>query len=117
MATTDFSAKVIKFIQQVPMGKVATYGQIAKLAGKPQGSRGVSWILHSSSRTHSLPWHRILNSKGYISFPVGSAEFKKQKKLLQSEGVEFDGNHQIDLQQFQWKKNPPKPKSQIKMFS
>jgi methylated-DNA-protein-cysteine methyltransferase-like protein len=73
--------------------------------------------LHSSSKAYNLPWHRILNSTGLISFPVGSAEFKKQKKLLLGEGVEFGENHQIDLQQFQWKKNPPKAKSQIKMFS
>lgn len=99
-----FSKKVISLISQVPRGKVATYGQIAKLAGKPQGSRGVSWILHSSSKAHQLPWQRILGSTGKISFPPGSAEFKKQKRLLISEGVEFDGDDTIDLTKFQWKK-------------
>lgn len=101
---SPFTAKVIALIKQVPSGKVATYGQIAKLAGKPQGSRGVSWILHSSSKAHKLPWQRILNSKGKISFPVGSAEFKKQKQLLVKEGIEFNDNHEIDLKKFLWKK-------------
>lgn len=99
-----FSKKVLHLLQQVPKGQVATYGQIANLAGKPQGSRGVSWILHSSSDAYKLPWQRILNSKGRISFPVGSAEFKKQKRLLIQEGVEFNDNDEVDLKKFQWNK-------------
>lgn len=119
-STSPFSKKVIQLILAVPKGKVATYGQIAKLAGKPQGSRGVSWILHSSSKAHDLPWQRILNSKGMISFPVGSAEFKKQKQLLVKEGIEFNEAHQIDLKKFQWNKKPTakKPaKNKPKLFS
>lgn len=108
---SPFTAKVIALIKQVPAGKVATYGQIAKLAGKPQGSRGVSWILHSSSKAHELPWQRILNSQGKISFPVGSAEFKKQKRLLIKEGIEFDDSDKIDLVRFLWKKKAVAKKS------
>ena len=117
---SDFSKKVIALIQKIPKGNVATYGQIAKLAGKPQGSRGVAWILNSSSEAHKLPWHRVLNSKGMISFPVGSASFKKQKKLLLSEGIEFDKNNAIDMNQFQWKKQPTvrkAAKNKPRMFS
>lgn len=106
-AVSPFSKQVMALIRKVPRGKVATYGQIAKLAGKPQGSRGVSWILHSSSAAHKLPWQRILNSKGMISFPVGSAEFKKQKQLLLQEGVEFGDGGAVDLKRFQWKKKAP----------
>lgn len=109
-----FFQKVIKLISQVPKGKVATYGQIAKLAGKPQGSRGVSWILHSSSKAHKLPWQRILGSSGTISFPVGSADFKKQKKLLISEGIEFNEKHEVDLKKYQWKKKAVAPKRSTK---
>lgn len=103
-AQSAFATKVIELILKVPKGKVATYGQIAKLAGKPQGSRGVSWILHSSSKAYKLPWQRILNSQGKISFPVGSAEFTKQKRLLVSEGIKFDEQNQIDLKTYQWSK-------------
>ena len=99
-----FSKKVIELILKVPKGQVATYGQLAKLAGKPQGSRGVSWILHSSSKAYKLPWQRILNSQGRISFSVGTAEFIKQKRLLVSEGSVFDERNRIDLKKFQWSK-------------
>ena len=101
---TEFSAAVIALILKVPAGKVATYGQIAKLAGKPQGARGVAWILNSSSGAHKLPWQRILNSSGKISFPVDSPEYRKQRKLLEKEGIEFGDKGQIDLKKFQWKK-------------
>ncbi|UXR65957.1 MGMT family protein [Bdellovibrio bacteriovorus] len=119
-ATTDFSKKVLSFIKKIPRGKVATYGQIAALAGKPQGSRGVAWLLHSCSESHQLPWQRVLNSKGKISFPPGTAEFKKQKKLLESEGVEFSDSNQIDMKRFQWKQKARVPAKDLRrptMFS
>jgi methylated-DNA-protein-cysteine methyltransferase-like protein len=115
---TEFSTQVIQLIRSIPEGKVATYGQIAQLAGKPQGSRGVAWLLNSSSNAHKLPWYRVLNSKGRISFPPGSASYKKQKGLLQAEGVVFvDG--QIDLKKFGWKRKPRVNKNprQPRMFS
>jgi methylated-DNA-protein-cysteine methyltransferase-like protein len=104
---TEFSRKVMALVKKIPKGKVATYGQIAALAGKPHGARGVGWILHSSTRAHDLPWQRVLNSKGRISFDSRSAEFKEQKKLLVSEGIRFSDGNQIDLDRFQWKKRPP----------
>jgi methylated-DNA-protein-cysteine methyltransferase-like protein len=100
---TEFSKKVIQLIRSIPRGKVATYGQIAKLAGKPHGSRGVAWILHSSSRAHALPWQRVLNGKGRISFPEDSREYARQKTLLENEGVEFVSGR-IDLNKFLWKR-------------
>jgi methylated-DNA-protein-cysteine methyltransferase related protein len=101
---SEFSKKVIGLIKKIPEGKVATYGQIAKLAGKPQGSRGVAWILHSSSKTHSLPWQRVLGSKGKISFPPSSSHYSRQMRLLKKEGVVFGDQDQIDLAKYQWKK-------------
>ncbi len=103
-STTAFSQKVIGLIKKIPKGKIATYGQIAKLAGKPQGSRGVAWILHSCSESHSLPWHRVLNSKGKISFSPTTAAFLRQKRLLQKEGVLFADRGQLDLKKYQWNK-------------
>lgn len=101
---TDFSKKVINAIKKIPRGQVATYGQIARIAGKEQGSRGVAWILHSSSKAYNLPWHRVLNSKGQISFPRLTALHVKQKNLLLREGVELSDSGMIDLEEFQWKK-------------
>lgn len=68
MIISTFTKKIIQHIRKIPEGEVATYKQIAELAGKPQGSRGVAWVLHSSSIAYKLPWHRVLNSQGKISF-------------------------------------------------
>ncbi|QDK47031.1 DNA methyltransferase [Bdellovibrio sp. ZAP7] len=117
---SPFSKKVIETILKIPKGKVATYKQIAELAGKPQGARGVSWILHSCSTTYKLPWHRVLNSQGRISFEVESRNYREQKKKLEKEGVEFSADGKLDLLKFQWSKRPAKSKSQAskpKMFS
>ncbi|MGZ3690439.1 MAG: MGMT family protein [Pseudobdellovibrio sp.] len=107
---SEFTKKVLQQISKIPYGKVATYKQIAQLAGKPQGSRGVSWILHSCSTTYKLPWHRVINSQGKISFDRASSNFRKQKKLLMSEGVLFTDSNEINMARFQWKKRLPKPK-------
>ncbi|MFY7992388.1 MAG: MGMT family protein [Bacteriovoracaceae bacterium] len=108
---TEFSQKVIAFIQKIPKGKVASYAQIAKLAGKPQGVRGVVWILHSSSGVADLPWHRVINAKGRISFPEMSEQWIKQKKLLEREGIVVSEYGVIDLKEFQWTAKPSTEKN------
>lgn len=108
---SEFTKEVLKQIQSIPAGKVATYKQIAELAGKPQGSRGVAWILHSCSTTYKLPWHRVLNSKGKISFDRQTHNFRQQKKRLEIEGVIINSEGQLDLAKYQWKKRAQKVKS------
>lgn len=108
---SEFTKKVMHQVRSIPPGKVATYKQIAELAGKPQGSRGVGWILHSSSTAHKLPWHRVLNSQGKISFDVRSSNFKLQKKLLEREGVLFTRDGKLSLEKYQWKKRVRKNKA------
>lgn len=103
---SEFTKKVMQTIHKIPSGKVATYKQIAILAGKPQGSRGVAWILHSCSTTYKLPWHRVLSSQGKISFEKRTHNFNKQKKLLEKEGVLISAEGHLDLKKFQWKKQP-----------
>lgn len=107
---SEFTKKVLKQIQSIPKGKVATYKQIAELAGKPQGSRGVAWILHSCSTTYKLPWHRVINAQGKISFEKTSHNYRQQKKLLENEGVVFGDGAQLNMTKFQWKKRPAKQK-------
>lgn len=102
---SKFTLAVIAQVKKIPLGKVATYGQIARLAGNAHGARGVVWILNSSSKKHKLPWQRVLNAKGQIGFPVGTAAFTRQKRLLEAEGVEFATYAAVDLKIFQWKKN------------
>jgi methylated-DNA-protein-cysteine methyltransferase-like protein len=99
---TDFSVKVIAAIKKIPKGKVATYSQIARIAGKDHAARGVSWILHSCSKSYKLPWQRVLNPKGQISFPKMTANYVRQMNLLKKEGVFFSESGQIDMTKFQW---------------
>jgi methylated-DNA-protein-cysteine methyltransferase-like protein len=112
-----FSKQVIFFIKKIPQGQVATYKQIASLAGKPHASRAVAWILHSSTKAHKLPWYRVLSSRGQISFAKSSKNFLQQKKYLQKEGVRFLEDGKIDLTKFQWKKQIRPSRNMPKMFS
>jgi methylated-DNA-protein-cysteine methyltransferase related protein len=107
-SVTPFTANVIRLIKAIPAGKVATYGQVAKLAGKPHGARGVSWILSSCSSAYGLPWFRVIGSKGGISIPWGTPSYQKQQRLLKEEGVSVAENGRVDLDRFQWK---PKSKA------
>jgi methylated-DNA-protein-cysteine methyltransferase-like protein len=101
---TEFTKKVMKLLKQIPRGQVATYGQIAALAGKPHGARGVGWILNSSAEAYDLPWQRVINSKGKISFSKRTAEYREQKKLLIKEKIRFSEDDSISLEIYQWKK-------------
>ena len=97
-----FSHRVKRLIKAIPYGKVATYGQIASLAGNSRASRQVAWILHSCSEKDGLPWHRVINSKGRISLPHQGG-YETQKKLLELEGIAFRENGSIDLDTFLWR--------------
>lgn len=102
--TLSFSAKVLYVIKNIPSGRVLSYGRVAALAGDYRASRQVVRILHSSSKKHSLPWHRIINSAGKISLP-GPDAYYRQKSLLEAEGVEFSSNDMIDLKKYLWSIN------------
>lgn len=100
-AADPFCASVREWIALIPVGKVATYGQIAHLAGKPWGARQVSWILHSQSVKYQLPWQRVIGAKGRISLPLGKGFFE-QRRLLRQEGVKVDDRGRIDLKIYRW---------------
>ncbi len=99
--TSSFSHQVKELIKQIPLGKVATYGQIAALAGNPRAARQVSWILHSCSKKDNLPWHRVINSKGRISLPPYRGR-ELQIKLLENESIVFNDYGSIDLNIYCW---------------
>lgn len=79
--------EIIHFIASIPEGKVMSYGGVARVCGIPRGARQVSYILHSMSQKHDLPWHRVINSQGKISLPGTRGELQRQ--LLEDEGVQF----------------------------
>lgn len=99
--TKSFHESVIEIIRQIPRGKVATYGQVAALAGNPRAARQVVRALHSSSEKEQLPWHRVVNSKGRISLKPHYG-YEMQKALLEKEGVTFNRQETINLSGFGW---------------
>jgi methylated-DNA-protein-cysteine methyltransferase-like protein len=101
---TPFTRDVKKAIRSIPRGRVATYGQIAALAGRERGARGVAWILHSSAEVSGLPWHRVIGAAGRISLPRGRG-FEEQRGRLKAEGVAVGPGGRVDLERFRWE--PP----------
>jgi len=98
---TPFTREVKAAIRRIPRGRVATYGQVAALAGRERAARGVAWILHSSAEAAGLPWHRVIGGRGAISLPRGRG-FEEQKRKLAAEGVAVGRGGRIDLKRFQW---------------
>jgi len=96
------SLNIIQAIASIPAGKVATYGQIAAMAGNHRAARQVSRVLHTCSSKYQLPWHRVIGSTGKILIPKDHINYQKQKKKLESEGVEFGLSDTIDFTQYQW---------------
>jgi methylated-DNA-protein-cysteine methyltransferase-like protein len=94
--------KILDIVRQIPEGHVATYGQIAIIAGT-QNPRLVGFALATLKEGTDIPWFRVINSKGEISFPEKSDGFKIQYSLLQNDGIIFDAKNSIDLKQFGWK--------------
>ena len=95
------SEMIWQVVAAVPAGRVASYGQVARLAGFPRHARFVGTTLKKLPGGSALPWHRIVNAKGEIAFPAGSAKWREQRDLLEAEGVEFIGD-KIPLKRFQW---------------
>lgn len=98
----DFTERALQVIQQIPEGKVMTYGQIAREAGNPRSARQVVRILHSMSRIHKLPWHRVINSKGELSL-----QSDEQRLLLELEGIEIKSGDTVSLSEYQFHPSSP----------
>lgn len=98
----SFYQRVIAVLKRIPRGRVATYGQIAALAGNPRAARQVVRALNSSSRSEDLPWHRVINAKGRIGLKPG-AGFEMQKAILANEGIVTDDAGRLDLSRYQWR--------------
>ena len=92
-------------IRRIPRGRVATYGQIATLAGLDGHARQVGYALHALPSGSDLPWHRVVNSFGQVSRRSDSDSDELQVELLMAEGVVFDTSGRIDLRRFRWRVN------------
>lgn len=95
--------RIYAVIASIPEGKVATYGQVAALAGLPGHARQVGYALHASPAGLDLPWQRVINSKGEVS-PRSDPGLEEgyQRHLLEEEGVVFSLAGRVDLKRYQW---------------
>ncbi|MBO9481620.1 MGMT family protein [Salinisphaera sp. G21_0] len=100
--TAPFTPSEIWYlISRIPKGCVVTYGQLADMAGAPGYARVVGNILKQLPAGTDLPWHRVINGKGQISFPDGSSRYSQQKQRLEQEGVTISSG-KINLKAHQW---------------
>jgi methylated-DNA-protein-cysteine methyltransferase related protein len=100
--TSDFKTRVLEVIAQIPEGHVMTYGQVARVAGKPRNPRQVGEILQGLHLETNHPWWRVINSSGRLStYKVGTGDL--QKRLLEAEGVVMDTTGRISLERYRWK--------------
>lgn len=103
MAKPDqLDVMIWQWVDTIPAGKVATYGQIATLCGYPNHARYVGLVLRKLPAYSKLPWHRVINAHGCISLPQGNEGHREQKRRLEREGVTFT-NGRIDLAKYQWR--------------
>lgn len=98
--------RIYNVVKQIPPGKVATYGQIADLAGLYGKARLVGYALFRVKIDDDIPWHRVVNAKGEISysFQRRGGDYL-QKVLLEEEGIEFKSNGKINLSRDRWQPN------------
>lgn len=93
--------KIIQTIQQIPAGCVASYGQLADLAGLPGRARLVGKVLRTAPDDFKLPWYRILRANGALAFSAGSEQAMRQIDRLAEEGVEVIRN-KVDMKTYGW---------------
>jgi methylated-DNA-protein-cysteine methyltransferase related protein len=102
---------IYNIVRQIPYGQVATYGQVAELAGLPRRARLVGYALFRVAPDDDIPWHRVINAQGEISeSPQRLGGDDLQRVLLEAEGVKFSkadglrptGGHRVNLKTYRW---------------
>jgi methylated-DNA-protein-cysteine methyltransferase related protein len=92
---------ILAAVKRIPRGRVSTYGGVAEVAGLPRRARLVGTVLRQTPASRGLPWFRVINASGRISFPVGSDAYARQRKKLEAEGIVFSGGR-VDLREYGW---------------
>jgi methylated-DNA-protein-cysteine methyltransferase-like protein len=100
-----FFALVYALVRQIPRGKAATYGQIARLLGAPRAARVVGWAMHDNPHGSRVPCHRVVQQGGSLSPNYCLDDPGRQRRLLEQEGVAFLLNGRVDMARHQW--SPP----------
>lgn len=99
----SFKTAVYRLTRTIPKGKVATYGQIARLSGHPKAARAVGLLMKTNPHAPQTPCHRVVASNGELTGYSGAGGIAQKKKMLLKEGVRFK-NNRVDLSFSLWKK-------------
>ena len=96
----SFQQRIWQIVAAIPYGHVATYGDVARLAGSPRAARQVGGVLSRLPEGTTLPWHRVVNRHGTISMQGDS--LLRQRDALEAEGIEVSDEGQLDLETYRW---------------
>jgi methylated-DNA-protein-cysteine methyltransferase related protein len=99
--STDYD-RIFAVVRRIPRGRVATYGQVASLAGLAGSARRVGYALFSLPSTTALPWQRVVNAQGGISLDPTNGGLT-QRLRLEREGIRFDARGRISLTRYRWR--------------
>ena len=105
-ARSELRARIYEVVARIPHGRVATYGQVAALAGAPRHARQVGYALHDLPSGSELPWHRVINARGEVSRRSEPEWEGFQRQLLEAEGIEFRRGR-VDLDGYRWEPEGP----------
>jgi len=97
----DYDQAILQTLASIPYGNVCTYGAIAKISGNNGKARYIGYILKNLPNASSIPWHRVINGQGKISFPAHSERYQQQTERLKAEGINVI-NGKISLKQYLW---------------
>jgi methylated-DNA-protein-cysteine methyltransferase related protein len=100
---SDPYQRIYAIVRRIPRGRIATYGQVAALAGLGGHARQVGYALHSLDAGDRIPWHRVLNAQGRVSLRTEPGGDRVQRALLEREGVRFDASGRANLERFGWR--------------
>ncbi len=95
--------RIYAVVRRIPRGRVATYGQVAALAGLGGHARQVGYALHALTAERAVPWHRVVNARGQISLRAEPGGDLIQRQLLEREGVNFDAADRLELGRYRWR--------------
>ena len=91
---------IYEVVKSIPKGKVATYGQVARLAGNPRWSRVVGYALHVNPAPGVIPCHRVVNREGKVAPAIAFGGSDIQRELLEAEGIVFEEDGHVDLKKY-----------------
>ena len=108
---SQIRSRIYEVVARIPRGRVATYGQVAQLAGAGGHARQVGYALHALPGDSPIPWHRVVNAQGRVSSRDDPSAEVFQRALLEREGVRFSAEGRLDLRALRWQPRPRRPQS------